>query len=207
MKSLGILVCTIDSRAAYLERLMRVLKPQLTDDVELIVDCDNGEISIGAKRNLLVQRGAAVARYLAFIDDDDLVSNDYCGQLLAALTFKPDCVGFNATRWVDGRLVAKPQVMSLRYPWYRETLVPGRTDLWRYERPINHLCPIRSELVRSVPFKEINAGEDCDFSNRIRPMLGPEVFVDHYLYHYLLRTERPGETTNAGTYATRLGSR
>ena len=74
-KKLSILICSLASRADKLQRLMNVLQPQINDSVELLVKTDNGEMPIGKKRNLLLEEASGA--YIAFVDDDDLVSEDY----------------------------------------------------------------------------------------------------------------------------------
>jgi hypothetical protein len=54
-KKLSILICSLSSRADKLQRLMTDLQPQVNDSVEVLIKTDNGEIAIGAKRNLLLE--------------------------------------------------------------------------------------------------------------------------------------------------------
>ena len=90
-KKLSILICTIIERKNLLNRLLNILNKQKTDDVEVLVESDNKQISIGEKRNKLLNK--AVGDYVAFIDDDDLVSDDYVKKVLQAIESKPDCCG------------------------------------------------------------------------------------------------------------------
>jgi len=50
---LSILVCTIESRKQLFNRLMSILEPQITNEVELLYSLDNRGNSIGFKRNEL----------------------------------------------------------------------------------------------------------------------------------------------------------
>jgi hypothetical protein len=81
-----------------------------------------------------------------------------------------------------------------------KTLVDGTV---LYKRTPNHLNPIKREIATSVPFPEINHGEDWAFMVNVFPMLKSEVFVDEYLYHYYYRMPmaREGERVNVeGTH-------
>jgi len=85
---LSLLICSLKDRQGYLERLMQILDPQLSgieDKVEVIVELDNGERSIGAKRNALLDK--AKGEYLAFIDDDDIIS--FCSSHCLTLSVYP----------------------------------------------------------------------------------------------------------------------
>lgn len=192
MIDLTILVCTIDTRAHFLRRLLDALEPQLNDRVELKIACDNGEIPIGRKRNQLV--GDAKGKWICFIDDDDWVPPYYVSSIQRALATDPDCVGFRCQRHVDGRFDAEAYI-TMRNPGYSTEMI-GREK--RYIRTPNHLCPIRAKFVRSTPFPEINYGEDTDYANRIKRLLKSEAYIDRTLYVYDYRSEplRTGELTN-----------
>jgi glycosyltransferase involved in cell wall biosynthesis len=176
---LSILIPTISSREAMLCRLLDRLLPQRVDGVEVIVRSDNGEDSIGAKRNALVAQSKG--EWICFIDDDDLVAPDYVARILAALTLNPDCVGFWVNRYVNGAFEARA-CHSLRYCRYA-TNENGQERI--YERTPNHLNPIRREIAESVPFPELNHGEDTSYAVRAYPLLESEVFIDAPLYDYL----------------------
>jgi hypothetical protein len=160
------------------------LQPQLVDGVEIITSLDDGDRTIGWKRNQLCRE--ASGEYQAHVDDDDLPSPDYVAKVVEALDEKPDCVGFKVRRFVDG---VQPNndiaIHSIRNPAYS---FEDRDGLRTYLRPANHLCPVRSELARRVGFKDKNWGEDQDYATRLRPLLKTEVFIDAFLYDYLFRT-------------------
>jgi len=59
---LSILIPTVVGREHLLERLRSVLNPQLTEDVEVIEQKDNKEISIGRKRQTLLEKAAGEYR-------------------------------------------------------------------------------------------------------------------------------------------------
>lgn len=196
---LSILICSLGSRHDLLQRLLAGLQPQLDaagNKVELIVDIDDGAVSIGAKRQRMLER--ATGRYVCFIDDDDLVSDQYIVKILAAVAAVPDadCVGFKVACYTDEKLMGIA-THSMRYVKWADI----RDGAQRfYERCPNHLSPVRAELARRVGFQPINWAEDKDYSHRLRPLLKSEAFIDEVLYTYLHRRKasRKGELVHAG---------
>lgn len=69
-----IMIATVPQRSRELARLLHRLYPQLTDEVELLI---NGKdlVPIGLKRQAMLCE--AKGEYVNFIDDDDLVPKDY----------------------------------------------------------------------------------------------------------------------------------
>jgi len=84
---LSILIPTLEARRALFDRVQGQLAGQaaaagIEEDIE-ILDCrDNGERSIGWKRNRLIER--AQGEFVAFVDDDDTVSDDYLPRICQA---------------------------------------------------------------------------------------------------------------------------
>lgn len=186
-KKLSILIPSLDRRKHYLDRLISILTPQLTDDVEVVVNTDDGKKSIGTKRNELLRN--ATGDYIAFVDDDDIVEPYYVEEILKAIDQNPDVVGMHLLHVEDGVLRGLTY-HSLKYThWWDE---PNKDDsnLKNYYRNPNHLNPIRREIALHVGFPEINFGEDKDYSYKIRQYLKTEVYIDKPIYHYLVRSNK-----------------
>ena len=88
---LSILIATVPTRKKYLNRLLysiqnQLVKNNLQDKVEVIVYEDNFEHSLGKKRNLLVEKSRG--KYVVAIDDDDLISDDYCKDICEVIKTK-----------------------------------------------------------------------------------------------------------------------
>lgn len=183
---LSILICSLHSREASLTSLMRTLDSQARNEVEVLVETDGGERSIGEKRNTLL--GRAQGRYVCFIDDDDRVAEDYVTSILAAISDSPDCVGFLVSVTENGNPRGRA-IHSLRFERYGQRPIEKRSRfgscLMEYERTPNHLNPVRRELALQVRFPKQNWREDTDYAERLRPLLKTEVFIDKVLYHYL----------------------
>jgi glycosyltransferase involved in cell wall biosynthesis len=181
MKKLSVLICSLENRQHLLQRLMDVLNPQLNDNVEVLKKIDNGEIPIGRKRNELLEQ--AQSEYVAFVDDDDIVSNDYISKILHAIEKKPDCCGLQGIITFQGKS-PRMFIHSLKYKsWFEQNNV--------YYRCPNHLNAIKRSLAIQVKFPETNHGEDRDFSTRILPLLKTEEYINGVIYHYLYEKGGP----------------
>lgn len=181
---LDILICTLDSRLEQFERLRDKLQRQITASIDLhnqvrvLSECDDGKLSIGAKRNILLSR--ARAEFVCFVDDDDDVTDEYVPLLLEALSSRDvDCVG------IVGEIMHplnhwRQFVHSLEFKGYAE-------EPSRYTRPPNHLNPIRRYIAVKYAFREVSHGEDTDYAVR---MLGAHAlqtqrFIPATLYRYV----------------------
>lgn len=181
---LSILILSTDSRQEFLKRILSVLEPQKTEDVEIIVEVDDGSKSIGLKRNSAMQ--AAKGEYVCFVDDDDLVSEDYVSKILEALESKPDCVGMHLLHFNDG-VLGGLTYHSLTYShWYEShDRVLG---MKRYYRNPNHLNPVKRDLALNCPFPETSWGEDRDYSKSILKYLNTESYIREPIYYYMFRS-------------------
>jgi glycosyltransferase involved in cell wall biosynthesis len=183
MKKLSILILTLQKRKDYLDRLLKVLQPQITDDVELLIESDNGELSIGKKRNLLLEK--STGEYICFIDDDDLVSFDYVSKILEAIKKSPDVVGMHLLHFNDAYL-AGFTYHSLKYSsWFENR--DSSLGFMRYYRNPNHLNPVKREYAMRVMFPEISMGEDRVYSQNILKHLKTEEYICEPIYYYLFR--------------------
>lgn len=180
---LSILIPTLMSRQDYLDLLLACLRPQLTDDVEVIIEADNGELSTGAKRNICVSR--ATGEYLVHIDDDDIVVADYVQTVLKATEEGKDAIGYWVERYKNGVKTRRAfHSMGVDRNCISKTL--SKESI--YLRLINHICPVKASLARQVPFKDMTIGEDTDYSYRLKPLLTSETFIDRSMYHYYFRS-------------------
>ena len=180
---LSILICTIPSRCGKLNVLLDNLNNQaaLQDQLVEIITDDTVGISIGEKRNRLVNR--AVKKYVSQIDDDDQVSPEYVFSILQATESNPDCVGICGKIWH-------------RNEWwtFRHSITVGRWCRDKHNkiffRTPNHLNPILRELCLAAPFPDTSYGEDREFSERVRPLLKTEAFIEDAIYYYTPSGER-----------------
>ena len=172
---LSVLICSLESRKDMLNPLVKFITQQADPSIlEVSLSIDNGELSIGEKRNRLVKR--AVGDYVSFVDDDDLVSDNYVSLILNAIKSNPDCCSLNGVITTNGgdsrRFVHSLSCKS----WYEKDSV--------YYRTPNHLNAIKRSIVVQVPFPSIDHGEDRLFSDAVKRLLRSEVKIQEVLYHY-----------------------
>lgn len=177
----AILVPTISQREPLFLRLLDVLLPQL--------DAHDGRVTVTAWRNdgdprlaelRDVMINTADAEYVSFVDDDDLVADDYVSRIVDALAERPDHVGFRLAYCVDGE---EREIVdhSLRHGrWHRN----GES---RLVRDFTHVDPVRREHATRGRFATAKHGraEDRAWVKQVRPFLSTESYVDAVLYRYL----------------------
>lgn len=187
MKKLSILICSLDNRKQFLERLMSLLDKQKNDDVEILVEVDNGEMTIGEKRNFLIKKSNG--KYVCFIDDDDMVSNDYVDLILSKIDSNPDVIGFELEYFVNNQLKGIAYHSNKYKTWSdSKSNIPKYGTI--YYRCPNHLNPIKRELVLDIMYEKINHGEDRIFSEKISSKLITEEYINKPIYFYYFRTSK-----------------
>lgn len=102
--------------------------------VEVLCEVDDG--LSGPKRQRLLE--AAQGDYIAFVDDDDKVADDYVCELLEAARSGADVLTFNLDFYRNGHLAETWQFG----PWPNQRR-KGKMQL-------NHLCAWRREIARKV---------------------------------------------------------
>lgn len=178
---LNILIPTIVGREPAFDYITNKLQKQIDAEelgelVSIISLKDNREMSIGEKRNSLLESSDAM--YVCFIDDDDDVSDTYVSDIFLASTTNPDCIGIIGIITFDG-INPRPFHHSIKYDSYFEK---NST----YYRPPNHLNPIKSSIAKKFKFPTINHGEDTDWAMQIcrSKLIETEQFINKPLYFY-----------------------
>lgn len=146
--------------------------------VKITVMKDNREISIGEKRNRLIE--STNGEYFAFIDDDDMVSDDYIKLVSDGCKTGVDCCSLIGNYYLDG-VFYKPFIHSIKYTeWNNDNPL-------FYERCPNHLNAMRRDKVGDIKFDDVNFGEDGKWSYAIRDAkrLNSEYYIDKVIYNYL----------------------
>ena len=176
---LSILICNLDEREELFRKLMLVLYKQVeNNNVEIIIaNHPRGTVNIGEKRNLLV--AAASGKYVCFIDDDDLVSDNYVSLILIAAEFDSDCIGMTGIYIEQGKAN-----WSFRHSMTVTRWCKDKQNRIYYRTP-NHLNPIKKSIVVQCPFPEIQYGEDKCFSDLIKPLINTETFLEYPIYYYI----------------------
>jgi len=188
MPKLSILVCTMSIRKYLFDKLDKKIKLQLTPDVEYLTHCDDGELTIGTKRELL--KNQATGDYIVYVDDDDHISRYYVRNILEAIEQGSAVPGGVDTIGIKGF-----QTTNLKEMKYFEC--SSKYKKWNELRgglvvkPVNHINPIKREIALNAKFPDLYYGEDKFYSEAIKPYLVTEVLADGWLYWY---DYRPGES-------------
>jgi glycosyltransferase involved in cell wall biosynthesis len=157
--------------------------------VTMFCEVDKGEMSIGSKRNSLLQK--AESDYICFIDDDDDISDNYIEWLLKAAESGCDCASLKGCITFDG---INPELFehSIKYPeWRTNDHAYPMTDV-KYERGINHLNLVKTSIAKQFLFPEINHGEDKAWSDQLRDsgLLKTEFEIPEVIYYYKYITKK-----------------
>ena len=169
----------------YTDELLDVLAPQVNDNVEVILIDDGSPDEYSTKHDwvkVLWQRnhGVAAARnlglskargdYVAFVDSDDLVAEDYIEKIIKAAEGKPDYIEMS---W---------RSLNTNEYFYRVS------EYECLENPSVCTRCFKRSFIGDVRFNEDkDAGEDEDFTRHLDISRGKRGFVSKYLYFY--RTE------------------
>lgn len=160
-----------------IKRLAEVLEPQLTDEIEwIIIDdgCNEKELD-KLKANIVHlpfnSGGASVPRnvgldiakgdYIAFIDSDDLVSEDYIYQILKKL--KTDIIYLSwKSQKHDIKLIQSPSKWNC--------------SVW---------CRVyKKDIIADTRFKpELKIAEDWEFNTHIKPITSCVIKKQIYFYN------------------------
>jgi len=152
---LSIMIPTLYSRKDFYDKLKYKLDWQikrfdLYNEVEIVPCLDNGEQTIGWKRNYCGEQAQGL--YRCFIDDDDDVSDNYISYLMKGIDSGCDVMSLIGL-YIPNGLFDRPFLHSIKY-----------THAWQddkfYYRAPNHLNCVKSELVKDIKFQEKNFGED-----------------------------------------------
>jgi glycosyltransferase involved in cell wall biosynthesis len=195
MRDLSILILTlptrIDSYATLIKSLnQQVIENNLINRVQILTLCDTKEISVGEKRNILLNKSCG--RYVCFIDDDDVIAPNYLIKIISALSSNADVITFCGD-YVEN---------NLRTPFSISMVHRGNFNHPNmFYRLPNHLCPVKREIALSCQFTDKNYGEDSDYAEKINNYIKNEFHIQDKLYFYMYDSNtsqtKPNNTLNA----------
>ena len=167
------------------------LYSQKTDEVEILLIFDNRQLTLGEKRNIALDY--AKGGFIAFVDDDDDITDDYIETLLEwAKKGNFDVLTFKTAHYIDG--VFNRDVLYSTTKGNRD-----RED--HYIRWANAICMWRLDFAKSIGYGQVTFGEDSDFGSRASKKRPKEVFINKVLYKHLWSSElSTGEVENKGEY-------
>jgi glycosyltransferase involved in cell wall biosynthesis len=204
----SVLIPTIPGRERSLHLLLDSIREKIARlcpwvRVEICVSFDNRENSIGTKRQELLKR--ATGKYLAFIDDDDTITDEYIEDLSNCI--QQDC----SVMRIRGRMDKYTFVHTVDTKI--TDMMATKDDPPVFQRPPNHLNPMYADIAKLVSFKNAVYGEDLDWTISLykTKFLTTEYKSDvsriHYNYNLGDRTVHPDTVKNQQTmsYETMLG--
>ena len=148
--------------------LLDVLRPQLTDEVEIIIMTDNKQRTLSDKRNDLLNM--AQWEYVSFIDDDDMVSDDYVDWILWVIyTDNPDVICYWMMCW--------DKFVDI---WIDNPHCESETC---YNRQPNDKMCRKKTIARAVLYENIQY-EDTVYAERASKLAESEHYINKVLYYY-----------------------
>lgn len=188
---LSILILSLPERTEkYLLPLLRTLQEQIDpwhEYVEVIVLTDNRWRTIGCKRNdcLRLSQG----RFITFVDDDDMIAEDYIESILTALLADEDnsaqCVVFDV--WVRGYDILGMQTARGSLCRYGIELPHANLPDGSFLRKPNPRMVYRRDLVSKILFLDVNVGEDDVWGREVSALVTSpnyQIRIPKILYFY-----------------------
>lgn len=199
MNRLAILIPTIEGREWYLERLMNILQPQIDKhkyNAEVIILKDNKEMTIGAKRNLLMRIAIDNGfTYRMFCDCDDTVSDNFLDLNLPGMWGDYDCNSLVGVYSVNGYVDPAKNLFYHSIEYNERSLATGVwDDATGFFRPPNHLNMTKIDLIKGVQYEDKSFGEDMCHAMEVAKLgvLKNEYKITEPFYNYLFRTKTDG---------------
>ena len=179
---LSILIPTLKSRSEQLKKLTDEIDYQIQNKpVQWLSLGDNKSMSVGEKRNRLLDM--AKGDFIAYIDDDDSISDNYISTLLKAIEENPykTVICFRGTQNTDGHKDL-PFRYDVNYGRNFKQVVDGQ----RFKCMLpDHLCAWnRSKITERFPDKSL--GEDHDWARAMAMTYNEDdqLLLEHTLYYY-----------------------
>ena len=168
----SILVCGIPERYHSVQPLLySLLETQAVarrPDVHLEYKMDNKRVTVGAKRNSLLQN--AIGEYISFIDDDDEVAPNYVDKILAEITKgrkespPVDVICFPQRATLSPSGVIHECSYSLAHKERKLEQIPdGPPNMLKWTGPPAHTMVWRHRITEDATFPDKNFGEDVDW--------------------------------------------
>ena len=172
----------------HLANLRALLDPQLTDEVEVVIDNRDRKTPTGTKRNDMYQ--SAKGLYVSSVDCDDWIAPDYVSSILEAAQSSPDVITFDGWYTENGRNKVDWSIkLGERYEARHDRASGGKYMFFRYP---NHLTAMKKSIATKVKFPDVWMGEDYKWATEIRDkgLLKSSVHIYKQLYHYVYLTQK-----------------
>ena len=170
----SILICAVPIRT-------KTLFTNITDqakgkDVQVLYLADNFSMSVGEKRNKLIEISGG--ERIIFVDDDDRVSNDYVDKVLEYSKLDYDCVAIGVEYRQNNTNL---KIYDYRYKKNINTRdEQGRNIAGRVP---NHLCLWKKDVAKRVEFPSVNLAEDHRWADE-QVLLGYSIYYTKDIIYY-----------------------
>lgn len=200
LPKLSILTTGIFSRIELLKTLCANIQEQIINNnlegqIEHIILLDNKIQTIGRKRNNLLQ--ASLGQFVAFIDDDDIISNNYVASLIEAINNNPevDVITFKQ-RCVVNNDPESMVIFSLKNN--NDPYIPGHIIM----RKPYHMCAWNRNIALKCNVPSHSYIEDSAWLNQLWQHATKEFFIDKILHTYIYN--ETVTTCNSKNFAKQL---
>jgi glycosyltransferase involved in cell wall biosynthesis len=158
----------------------KIISQRGSQHIEHLVLYDNRARSIGMKRQALLN--SARGDFIAFVDDDDDVSEDYVTRLIEAIIEHPeaDVITFDQAAIYNG----KPFTVHFQLGAKDDKLILDGPDDQRITRGPWHVCAWRRTKIRHCQFLDTNYGEDAAWVAQARQHVTRAHHIDGILHTY-----------------------
>lgn len=177
---LTVCIPSLPERMASLAELVAVLRGQDCPELEVLVLMDNRRRFLGEKRNAMIRM--ARGKFIANVDDDDLVTPGYFAAIRDALREDVDLVAYDALCSLNGSPTFRVRTdMGYTNEQPRHRGDGGYHDI---QRTPWHWCAWRRELAMQCPFPEDrhDGAEDARFLEQALPRVRTWRKVDEVLF-------------------------
>jgi hypothetical protein len=182
---LSILTPAVPSRMRQLDWLCEKISRQIDEcAVEHLVLLDNKRRTVGEKRDALLR--IARGKYVAFVDDDDMIRDSYVASILVEAQFDPDVITFRQQAWINN----EPAEIEFKLGNPNEPFRIGEL----VKRNAWHVCAWRRTLAIYSKFPASNYGEDWAYAAPLCRMAVSERHIPRILHEYhhdSAKTEAP----------------
>lgn len=186
----SVLIPSIFERMPKLQKLVGEFERQiqlfdLWDSVQIVSVVDNRKVSIGTKRQQVLN--CSIGNYVAFVDDDDEVSNNYLFEVVNAIRNNDvDVITFDNCSIIEDH---DPIIVNMRLRQENEQVrfEDGSDIPVVIRRAAWHTCAWRSSLAKTVNFPDLSYGEDWEWARQLNTVAKTEFHIPQVLHTYIFK--------------------
>ena len=190
---LSVLILTIPSCKEKFNRLINKINKLIENlIIKIEILTNNSDETIGKKRNELINLSKGI--YSVFIDDDDLISDEYFQIFQNAILSNKDfdCINLNMEFYINNKFICVLH-HSIKYNTFIGLNKYKKINLNRY---IYHLNIIKTNIFNKIGFPEISFGEDIYFQKNLllSNLVKNEYYTDSIQYYYYYNSKKNNNT-------------